>query len=201
MIVHTDCLLVMGRRGCGKSYLAKRLQAMWPRRVIFDSLNEYTEGEFVSSFNEFAALLEQKKNSGATEFVIVFQFDPESRVSELEFDHALRLCYYFGNIQVVIEEVQLYCSSHFMPKWLKNALLTGRHQSLSLLFTSQRPGEVHKTIISQCSHVFVGTIVDGNDVRYLSNFLNQESERLPQLPDRRFLYFSKNGVKEIGNDF
>lgn len=201
MINATDCVLVMGRRGCGKSHLAKRIQEIWPRRVIIDSLNEYSEGIIVHDFNSFTAELLRLKNSNAEAFVIIFQFDPESHLSEMEFDHILRVCYYFGNIQVVIEEIQLYSTPHNLPKWLKNSLLTGRHQNMSLLFTSQRPGEVNKTIISQCSHIFVGSIVEGNDINYLKGFLNQDAGRLSSLPDRQFLYFSKSGITQISNDF
>lgn len=201
MINATDCLLVMGQRGCGKSYLAKNLQSLWPRRVIIDSLNEYREGFIVHNFLDFADTLKHLHESKSENFVLVYQFDFESNISEAEFNEIIRLCYYFGNIQIVIEEVQLYSSAHKMPKNLKNALLTGRHQNISLLFTSQRPGEVNKTIISQCAHIFVGTTVEGNDLRYISSFLNQDAEKLSSLKARQFLYFSAEGIREISNDF
>lgn len=201
MINPTDCLIVMGRRGCGKSYLAQNIQKMWPRRVILDTLNEYNEGELVYSFNEFCEALARLKSASQTEFTLVFKFEPESATSEVEFNQILRLCYYFGNIQIVIEEIQIYSSPHNLPHWLKNALLTGRHQNLSLLFTTQRPGELHKTILSQCSHIFCGQIIEGNDLRYISSFLRQNSERLVSLPERRFLYFSGAGIQEISNEF
>lgn len=200
MINTTDCAIVIGQRGTGKSYLAKGFQKMWPRRVIIDSLNEYREGTIVHSFDEFTAALMQFQNEGVKNYEIIYQFDFESSLSEVEFNEIIRVCYYFGNIQIVIEEVQLYSSVHNLPRNLKNALLTGRHQNLSLLFTSQRPGEVHKTIFSQCSHIFVGRISEGNDLRYLKNFLGEHAERLVNLPDRKFLYFSKSGVQEISND-
>lgn len=201
MIQSTDKIAILGRSGCGKSFLAKRIQNMWPRRIIIDSLNEYMEGEIVHDFSEFSQKLLHHKNSNSQNFVIVFKFDPESHVNEIEFDEILRCSYYFGNVQVVIEEVQLYSTTHSIPHWLKNSLLTGRHQNMSILVTSQRPGEVHKTIISQCSHVFCGTVHEGNDIRYLANFLNQDADRLSSLPDRRFLYFSKDGIAEISNEF
>lgn len=200
MINSTDCAIVMGQRGCGKSYLAKGFQSLWPRRIIIDSLNEYREGTIVHNFPDFADTLLHFQQSGQKEFELVYQFDFDSHMSESEFNEIIRLCYYLGNVQIVIEEVQLYSSPHSLPRNLKNALLTGRHQNISLLFTSQRPGEVNKTIISQCSHIFVGRISEGNDLNYLSKILNQDSERLISLPDRQFLYFSKNGVQQISND-
>ena len=199
MIAPTDCILIMGTRGTGKSFLCQNIQRLWPRRVVIDSLDEYKGEDAVSSFSAFAEKLAQFDRENRKSFVLVFKFDPESDTDQIEFDHIMRLCYYFGKIQVVIEEVQLYSSPHSIPKWLKNCLLTGRHKGLSLIFTTQRPGELSKTVLSQCNHIFCGRLVEGNDVRYVSGFLNQSAERLSSLPDRRFLYFSRGTVVEIEN--
>lgn len=212
MIKPTDCVLVMGQRGCGKSYLAKRLQTLWPKRVIIDSLSEYIEEKnkknndfgnaiIVNNFDSFCEKMVELKNINAESFVLIYNFDPESDLNSEIFDNILRTCFYYENIQVVIEEVQLYSSPHQMTKWLKNCLLIGRHRKLSLLFTTQRPGELNKTILSQCSHIFCGKITEGNDLKYISNFLNQNSEKLINIPFKKFLYFSEDGIKEISNDF
>lgn len=196
----TDCILIMGRRKCGKSFLSQNLQKLWPRKVIIDSLNEYTGEMVVHDFEGFAAELARLKAENKDSFTLIFQFDPENAVSDLEFEHVMRLCYYFGNIQVVIEEVQIYCSVHSMPHWLQQALLTGRHQNLSLMFTTQRPGELHKTILSQCAHIFCGQIIEGNDLRYLSSFLRKNTDELIKIPEREFLYFHNGQTIIIKND-
>lgn len=196
----TDCILIMGRRGCGKSYLCKKIQSVWPRRIIIDSLSEYTEGDIVFNFFEFTEKLKYYKTHNISQFEIVYQFDPENELSEEEFNQIMRVSYYFGNVQVVIEECQLYSNPHRMPKWLKNSLLTGRHQNMSLLFTTQRPAELHKTILSQCTHIFCGQILEGNDLRYLSSFLGRETDKLPTMPERQFLYFTDQGVRQVTND-
>lgn len=199
----TDCVLVMGRRGCGKSHLAKNLQKIWPRRIIIDTLDEYKdEGVVVRSFSEFTKQLIELKEKNTPKFVLIFQFPVESTISEVEFNEIMRLCYYFKNIQIVIEEIQSHCNPHWLPHWLKNGLLKGRHQGLSLMFTSQRPGEVNKTIVSQCHHIFCGNLIDGNDIKYVSNFLGTEADKLINLPERRFIYFNNSGkIQEISNEF
>ncbi len=201
MIEATDCILVMGRRGCGKTHLSKGLQTIFPRRVIIDSLNEYnSEGLIVNSFSEFSNLLIELKKENKKEFVIIYRAPIEGDLSESEFNELMRLCYYFGDLQVVIEEIQLHSNTAWLPPWLKKNLLIGRHQKISLLFTSQRPGEVNKTIVSQCAHIFCGNLIDGNDIKYVSNFLNQDSEKLINLPDRQFLYFNQGKINQISND-
>lgn len=202
MIASTDCAIVMGQRGCGKSFLAKNWQSLWPRRVIIDSLNEYKSGELiVHNFDDFADTLSHYEQIKKDKFEIIYQFDFETRNKELIFEEILKLCYYFGNILIVVEEIQIYATAHNLPWRLENALMTGRHQNIALLFTSQRPGLVNKSIISQCSHQFVGRISEGNDLKYLKNIFGDEIEKLPKLPDRQFLYFSKDGVQQISNEF
>lgn len=203
MIRFDDCLLILGRRGCGKSHLAKGLQKLWPRRVVIDTMAEYSNEpgvEKVFDFDQFAKRLTELAQKREKKFVLVFQFSPEADAQEDLFNEILRLCFYFGNVQIVIEEIQFWSTPHQLPKWLKNCLLIGRHHGLSLLFTSQRPGQVNKTILSQCGHIFCGQIFEGNDLNYLANFLNQKSDLLINLPDRQFLYFSKAGLTQISND-
>lgn len=198
----------MGRRGCGKSFLAKRLQQVWPRRIIIDPTSEYTDRNgkpifpgavVVHEFRDFCQkIIELEK---LQKFELIYQFDQENQNFEAEFEELCRIIYYLGNVQLVLEEVQLYASTHQLPHWLKQLMLTGRHQGISLLFTSQRPGEINKTIFSQCIHIFCGSIIEGNDLRYVANFLNQDAKLLTMLPDREFLWRSSKGVKKIRNDF
>lgn len=206
MIQHHECVLIMGRRGCGKSHLARKIQTIWPRRVIIDTLNEYSEQDFpnaetVFTFHDFSEKLKQYKTENRQAFVLIFQFDIESTMNDQEFDHILRLCYYFGNMQIVIEEVQNFATPHLLPHWLKQCLFTGRHQHISLLFTTQRPAMLNKNILSQCAHVFCGQLIETNDIIYVSGFFKKDGQKLTSMAERRFLYHSPKGITEISNDF
>lgn len=191
----------MGQRGCGKSHLAKSIQKLWPKRVIIDTLDEYPDtADTVFNFNDFADKMATLKSEGASSFEVIFKFDDESRNGEVEFDEVMRLCYYFGSLQVVIEEIQTHASPHEMPHWLEKILLKGRHQNVSVLSTTQRPGLLNKTVLSQCDHVFVGTTIEGNDLRYVAAFLGESVDRLTHLPMRRFLYRGPEGITEVPNE-
>lgn len=201
MFISSDKTLIMGRSGCGKSYLCRRLQKIWPRRVIIDSLAEYQdEKERFTTFDAITARLKKAKETNEKEFTLVFQFDPEIESGDEIFNQLLRVCYYFENILVVIEEVQVFSSPHYLPHWLKTSLLTGRHKNMALMFTSQRPGEVNKTIVSQCRHIFCGNLIDKNDLNYVSGFLNENSEKLINLKDRNFIYRGPHGISEVTNE-
>lgn len=198
----TDVFLSLGRRGSGKSYLAKKIASVYPRRVIFDSLGEFSDehGDVVLNFDEFCQKIRDTEHSRS--FTIIFQFDPESESHVSEFNQALRILWHRGNVLILIEEIQLYSSPHSMCLWLQNCLLTGRHRNIGLIFTTQRPGECHKTIISQANHVFCGSLHEKNDIEYTRSILGSKSYELSSLPERQFLYFRPGQeIIQINNDF
>ena len=196
----SDKFLFIGTSGCGKSYLAKKLQ--YPRCVIFDTLHEYDQEEHITyNFTDFCDRLLFFEREHKTEFRLVYQFDPESSISDHEFNHAMRVLYYHGDLQIVIEEVQNFSSVHSMPHWLKQSFLTGRHQNISLQMTTQRPGELNKLLLSQCKHVFFGQIFEKNDTDYCRSVLGDRAFELANLKQREFLYFSPGKpVEKMTND-
>ncbi|NJM09518.1 MAG: ATP-binding protein [Bdellovibrionaceae bacterium] len=111
-------------------------------------------------------------------FVLIFQPGIELDDFSAQFDQICRIVFYLGGVQLILEELQEYASPHQLPHWLKKLMLVGRHQNISVLFTSQRPGEINKTVLSQCAHLFCGNIFEGNDLRYISNFLDQDAKIL-----------------------
>jgi hypothetical protein len=201
MLKSTDVFLSLGRRGSGKSYLARRISEAYPRKVIFDSLGEFSDsdGIVVYSFEEFCQKIIETEHSQA--FTLIFQFDPESDSHVNEFNQALRILWHRGNVLIVVEEIQLYSSPHSMCMWLRNCLLTGRHRNVGLIFTTQRPGECHKTIISQANHVFCGSLHERNDIEYTRSVLADRAYDLSTLPEREFLYFQPGKeISHINND-
>jgi len=198
----TDVFLCLGQKGCGKSYLARKIQSAYPRVVIFDTLQEYDDEDMVFNFHDFSDRLLSYEREKTQNFRLVYQFDPESDAHSAEFNEAMRVLYYRGDVQIVIEECQNFASVHSMPKWLNRAILTGRHQNLSMVFTTQRPGELNKSLLSQCKHVFTGNLFEKNDIEYSRAYLGQDAYTLINLKPREFLYFSpgKQPIK-MTNDF
>jgi DNA helicase HerA-like ATPase len=205
----TDCNAILGMRGCGKTHLGRNIQKIYPKIVIIDALKEYKESEerklggiIFSDFNEFCAALFEVKNKRKKRFRLIFQFNEDDENTELIFEQLIRVLYKCGNLVIVIEEIQLYSTPHKVSHWLRNLFLTGRHQNLGVIFTTQRPGELNKTILSQCAHLFVGQMHEKNDIKYISNFLGVDAEKLTELKKRFFLHWTPGGeTSVIDNDF
>lgn len=183
----------MGRRGCGKSTLTKKLLEAYPRKIVIDSLHEYEEGEIVYSFEEFGKAVSLIGKNQPKHFTLVLRIPHDGYESEETVNQVCRIAFELGDVMLVIEEVWLFSNPHKIPDQFKNCLLLGRHQNLAMFFTSQRPGETHKTIISQCNHIFAGQIHEKNDLTYVKSFLGNRVDELSSIPVHSFLYFSQDG--------
>lgn len=188
-----DKILILGRSGCGKSYLGKIIQKAFPRKFIFDSLHEYESSENdISNFSEFSSFVVEIENNPQkyTKFTRVIRFSIDEENREEVFNQMIRVLYHIGNLTIVIEEVQNFCSTHGMPEFLKFSMTTGRHKNLSFIMTTQRPALLHKTILSQCTHVFCGSMIDKNDLQYVAKFMGKDTNDLSTLKDRNFLWYN-----------
>jgi DNA helicase HerA-like ATPase len=120
---------------------------------------------------------------------------------QVEFEEALKLIYEMGDVLLVVEEVQFFSSTHSMPDILKYIILTGRHRKIAFFATTQRPGELHKTLLSQAAHIFAGPIHESNDIKYLKGFLGDKAEKLLDLEQDRFgcefLYWQPSQASKI----
>ena len=193
---------ILGFRGCGKTYLSRKIQEIYPRVIIIDVTGEYSDGIECHDFDEFAEALQNSVNQ--EKFRIIFHSHMDAGPEEkAAIDQCIRLAMLrssapeakFNNLLLVLEEVQNYSSAHTLPHYLRYAYLTGRHHGMAILATSQRPAEVHKTILSQSHNLFVGYVQEANDVKYLSSRLGAHADQLYTLPKRQF--FLQRGMAEI----
>lgn len=188
----TDCVTVLGTRGTGKSSLARRISEIWPRVVIIDPVMDWkgTPEETATDFSQFSEKMNKLKNENTKKFKLIFRFNPETENKEGVFNHVLRLCFHFKNIQVVIDEIQLFSTPQYIPEHLKNLLFIGRHNGISVICITQRPGQLNKSILAQSLHVFCGQLHERNDLRVVSDFINTSQEQIINLKKGSFFHFT-----------
>lgn len=199
---------ILGFRGCGKTYLSRKIQELYPRVIIIDVTGEYSDGVECYDFDEFAEALQNSLNQDSFRIIFHSHMDagPEEKAA---IDHCIRLAMVrssapeakSNNLLLVLEEVQNYSSPHSLPHYLRYAYLTGRHHGMAILATSQRPAEVHKTILSQSHNLFAGHVQEQNDIKYLSSRLGAHADKLYTLPERKFfLQRGREEIKILNND-
>lgn len=189
----TDLISIFGKRGSGKTTLCKNIQRAFPRVVVIDLLQEYSDDECdfrVQNLQDFARILIALTRARSKQFRIVFQFDIENSDDETaDFDVAMHLLYKFGDCMIVIEEIHHYMRGEQVPEWLRKMILVGRHRGVGIIATSQKPATVSKVFTSQCHHWFIARMFERNDVKYFSESIGDSAQMLLKIPPYHFMHY------------
>lgn len=192
-----DKFALVAKTKSGKSYLGKILQRAFPRKIIIDTTYEYNENpEFiVYGFNEFCERVKLVGNN--QNYTIVFRFRHEEKNQEEIFEEICRIVFYLQDTFFVVEEVHLHSTTHSLNHWLLRIATMGSHQGIGYLVTTQRPSLIHKTILTQCDHIFIGSLIDDNDINYVKNFAREQAKTLHTIEARKFIYWSHGQVSMV----
>ena len=111
-----DKILILGRSGCGKSFLAKKIVTAYPRHIIFDPLDEHLSATlpFVYNFDQFADAIKKISDEKIRTFKLVIKIDTDIDNFIDIFDLYARILYEFGDTMVLIEEVQDFCTPYLI---------------------------------------------------------------------------------------
>lgn len=195
-----QCVTIVGKRGSGKSHKARSIVSNhYKRVVIFDPVNDWKDGVVVTSWDQFVSQI--KLFANVKEFRIIFRFSPDDPQRPETLNQALRVIYHIGDIMAVIDEIQLFCTPHYMPPYLENLYFIGRHKKIGVLAITQRPSKLNKSCLSQSDHVFVGQLHEKNDISVVADFLNKTTAEIVAVKPRSFIYFNPSieGTKVVSS--
>jgi hypothetical protein len=154
--------LIFGKRGSGKSYLAKKLLQQHSRYIVYDTIGEYTEGVIVQDVEELKALWGKVYRRP---FRIIYQpLDPDG-----EFETVAQLVWRCGNLTLLIEEVDRYARPLAMCLPFKEIIQRGRHQNIALIGVTQRPHGVDRLLTSQAKRMCIFNTSEPRDVEYFKD--------------------------------
>ncbi len=136
---------LFGRRGVGKTTLARQIARHQARVLVWDYIGEYVPLAFRAegSVHELAAYLSQARGQRFA----AARYIPRTGDVE-EFEVFCRMAYNFRNAVIVVEEVAAVCSASYLPPEFGKIVRMGRHRGLGLLWCSQRLNEVSRTLTS-----------------------------------------------------
>lgn len=172
---------VIGASGSGKSLFVKsallKPKAARSRLIVWDYMREY--GELTEhQVDAIPALVDLVK---AKRFAVAFQPSFDARQRARQFDHFCRVGYALGDCTMVVEELAFVTMPSFAPPAWSMVTCTGRHKGLTVIGCSQRPAQIDKNFLGNCSTVHCGRLNDVNDVRVMARVLGVEEGELRQL--------------------
>lgn len=180
---------ILGKTGFGKSTLTRELIQPIKRKIIVDP-HAQNEGYWYDCYdlNSFIEMIENKN-----QFSINCIFEDTEDYAKL-----FVLCWHLENFLLVIDEISIFAESFKIDETLLKIITRGRLKNISLLWNTQRPALINRTLTSQAYVLISFRLNDIRDLAYL-NLDKDLKEKLVNLAkfDYVFIYGSKNEL----NDF
>lgn len=187
--------LIFGKRGSGKSYLAKKLIENEHRIVIFDVMSEYTDGVLFGT-EDFEKFIEFWRKVYHRNFRLIYR--PIRPVEEVE--QIGELVYSLGDCSFLCEEIDCVCSTNKISDNFAAIIQRGRHKNITLIGITQRPFGINRLLTSQAKEIYVFNSNEPRDREYLRILLGQDIDsKLDSLKQFEYVYWQdgKEGL-EIG---
>lgn len=180
-------ILIIGKRGSGKTYLARKLIAEHQRLFIYDVMSEYTEGVIFGP-EDWPTLAAFWKRVYRRPFRIIYRPIED----EAEMQVLARLIYALGNVTFLVEEVDTVAQSYSIPYMFRRIIRRGRHRDITLIGVTPSPYGIHRDLTRQAKEIYIFRTNEPRDIAYLKDLLRSDIEaRLSQLDQYQYAYWAE----------
>lgn len=192
-------------RGSGKSTLTRKLATMpeYDRKIVFDINGEWKGSHHVFSFEEFSNVWRKIFNEDKFTIVIGIPYGQSQEEIQALASQVSSLVYRTGKESelytcLIFEEAQFYFPTYNLSPELFSLLTVGRHGYLNIIANTQRPAQIHKTLISQSADVYIGKLFEMNDIKYLMGTIGDTALDAKNLQSGEFIHYKiGEGATEI----
>jgi hypothetical protein len=187
---------VCGRKGTGKSVTARRILQRQDRVFVADQMFEHS---WVPQHNTFDDLdeVEEFFEWAAVQRYCCASYIPKGDLKE-DMEELCQIVYEHGNVVFGIEEVASLCGANFLPPALSRITRLGRHQSLSVVYTTQRAGEISRALTAATDIFVLFHCAEPRDLACIAERCgNQIAEKVARLPLHDYVVFDVVARTEI----
>lgn len=183
---NTQVIAVMGARGSGKSaWIKKQVRAGSPRRLlVWDPQDEFTA--FGRPVTDPADLARSVRGAGEGDFRLVFQPGKLMSTYAGKFDLWCEIAYLAGDCCVIVDELGDVTEPSRAPDGWSVLSRKGRHRNVMMFGAAQRPANIDKDFIGNCTLVHCSRLAYETDIKVMANALGvtvQEVRDLKADPD------------------
>ena len=177
-----DRVAIFGRTGSGKTFFAKNwLLPHYDRYVFWDVKHENLDMEHdivVHNPKELKSAIENHNK-------ILYQ--PTSPTDK-DFDSICQIIFESKDNALYVDEAAMISTPTKILYWHKILVTQGRSYNVGIIDVSQRPRDLHNTLISESEHLFVFALSLETDVLKLRQQMGTAADEIYYLPEYHFLY-------------
>lgn len=167
-------VLVIGKKGSGKSRAIKQGLALVPQWMAWDLRGEYADPTIgvagTRLWTDFNAFLAHVRNGGA--------IAREAFACPVEqFPDWCKFVFRTGNLLVVIEELSRYCGSGKPIPPLLDLLDRSRHAGIDLIAAAPDLAEIPKGLVRQVDEIVIAKVTEPNSIAFLERWLGASAAR------------------------
>ena len=151
------------------------------RAILIDPQKTIDFGVRVPDLQSLAVLIERQARrrfriSYSDINAIDFSRMHDPNVAKLE--ALLHVCFDVGKLTLAIDEIDMFCNPYGTTESMKHLLARGRHYNIDLIWTTRRPQEVSKLLLSQTDEFYLFQMHHPADVKYFQEFMPIDRESL-----------------------
>ena len=190
-MIRSEIISVTGQRGCGKTHWVEHYLDNISRFLIYDTLSEYNvKAPRFRDPGKLVAHIQKHKNS---EFLNAI-YDP---LDDSTFPLFCRIALAVGNVHVLIEELDAFCSPYSAPIEFQRLIKYGRHYGIRLVGISRRPAEVNRLFTSQTNRFVIFRQLEPRDISYWRGIIGKSADLVPKLEERYYLDIDFNDSRTL----
>lgn len=168
---------VIGASGTGKSsYIKKELLRQYDRLLVWspledtDQYGQFCGGVVVRKVTELVARIK------AGDRAIVYYPLGDHKAIKTQFDFFCRVVWECTNAHVLVEELSQVTMPSWAPPAWKKLSTAGRHRGLTIIGVSQRPANIDKDFLGNCSEIRCYRVNYDADAKVMADALGLQDE-------------------------
>jgi hypothetical protein len=183
---NANIIAVMGASGSGKSSFIKwtllKPAAVRRRLLIWDFKREYDAwGESITSPLALVRAVRGRKT-----FQLCYQPPMDEKDRAKDFDLFCKVAYSLGNTTLLAEELAFVTSPSWAPPAWKMMTCTGRHEGMTVIGASQRPAQIDKDFLGNCTLIHAGRLAS-RDAKAVAMEMDVTPQEIVNLPKFHYL--------------
>jgi len=190
----SEIILIIGRRGCGKTTLAKDFIKDKNRLIILDTMKEYNIGYLADKYIDFAKYVYKNRYN---DYMKVSYYPTEKSIKAV-FDVICDMLWEMSNITFVIEELARFMNSKSYPESFDRLTRASRHKCINIYGITQRAVDIPVLLRSQSNKICTFQQIEVADVNYLKQLFDAtDIKKIRNFDKFEYLEYLDNGEKTV----